>query len=147
MKTAVVSRAKAYLKVRQKSVRDAMRKLGIDALLLTVPPDLAYLTNFTGDDSIGVLTLDDFILVSDFRYQEQARIEADWLSLVLRDGKMSEALGNALIKAKVKRVGFEANSTPFGQVHALDRVIKAQGATVELVPLEDVMLNIRKVKD
>jgi len=147
MKTAVVSRAKAYLKVRQKSVRDAMKKLQIDGLLLTVPADLAYLTNFTGDDSVGVISLDDFILVTDFRYQEQAHIEAEWLSVVMRDGKMSEALGNALIQAKVKRVGFEANSMPFGQVHALDKVIKDQGRAIELVPLEDVMLNIRKVKD
>jgi Xaa-Pro aminopeptidase len=147
MKTAVVSRAKAYLKVRQKSVREAMKKLRIDALLLTAAPDLAYLTNFTGDDSIGVITLDDFILVTDFRYQEQAQIEADWLSVVMREGKMSEALGGALIEAKVKRVGLEANATTFGQVHALDKVIKDQGRSIELVPLEDVMINLRKVKD
>jgi len=147
MKTAVVSRAKAYLKVRQKSVREAMKKLHIDALLLSAPADLAYLTNFTGDDSIGLITLDDFILVTDFRYQEQAQIEAEWLSIVLREGKMSEALGGVLIEAKVKRVGFEANVTTFGQVHALDKVIKDQGRSLELVPLEDVMINIRKVKD
>ena len=55
MQTAapVVSRAKAYLKVRHKSVRDAMKELKLDGMLLTHPPDLAYLTNFTGDDSIG----------------------------------------------------------------------------------------------
>jgi Xaa-Pro aminopeptidase len=147
MKTAVATRAKAYLKVRQKSVREAMKKLQIDALLLTAPPDLAYLTNFTGDDSVGVITLDDFFLVTDFRYQEQAHIEADWLSVILREGKMSEALGGALIDAKVKRVGFEANAMPFGQVHALDKVIKDKGGAIELIPLEDVMLNLRKVKD
>src|SRR4051812_47625988 len=56
MKTAAVSRAKAYLKVRQKAVRDGMKELGLDGLLLTHPPDLAYLTNFTGDDSIGIVT-------------------------------------------------------------------------------------------
>ena len=56
-KTApVVSRAKAYLKVRQKAVRDAMKELKLDRLLLTHPPDLAYLTNFTGEDSIGLIT-------------------------------------------------------------------------------------------
>ncbi len=70
-KTAV-TRAKAYLKVRQKSVRDAMKQLGLDALLLTHPPDLAYLTNFTGDDSVGIITEKDFYLATDFRYQEQA---------------------------------------------------------------------------
>jgi hypothetical protein len=46
MKT-IVSRAKAYLKVRHQSARKAMKQLKLDGLLLTHPPDLAYLTNFT----------------------------------------------------------------------------------------------------
>ena len=110
---AVVSRPKAYLKVRQKNVRDAMKTLGLDGILLTHPPDLAYLTNFTGDDSVGLITEKDFHLVTDFRYQEQAEQEAGWLKQVLREGKMSDILAKTLINAKVKRVGFEANFTTF----------------------------------
>jgi Xaa-Pro aminopeptidase len=153
-KTApVVSRAKAYLKVRQKATRDAMKELKLDGLLLTHPPDLAYLTNFTGDDSIGLITEKDFFLVTDFRYREQAELEAGWLKTSIREGKMADALAKVLVEAKVKRVGFEANYTTFGQVHAVDRAAKAlkDGAgtpgAVELVPLEDVLVNIRKVKD
>ena len=76
MPTTVVSKPKAYLKVRHKAVRAAMKDLNLDALLLTHPPDLHYLTNFTGDDSIGLITEKDFFLVTDFRYQEQAQLEA-----------------------------------------------------------------------
>jgi Xaa-Pro aminopeptidase len=153
-KTApVVSRAKAYLKVRQKAVRDAMKELKLDGLLLTHPPDLAYLTNFTGEDSIGLVTDKDFFLVTDFRYKEQAELEAGWLKVSIRDGKMSDALAKVLADAKLKRVGFEANFTTFGQVHAVDKAVKEMkdaaptAANLELVPLEDVMTNIRKVKD
>ena len=153
-KTApVVSRAKAYLKVRQKAVRDAMKELRLDGLLLTHPPDLAYLTNFSGEDSIGLVTDKDFFLVTDFRYKEQAELEAGWLKVSIREGKMSEALAKVLADAKVKRVGFEANFTTFGQVHAVDKSMKElkdappSAANLELVPLEDVMTNIRKVKD
>ena len=153
-KTApVVSRAKAYLKVRQKAARDAMKELKLDGLLLTHPPDLAFLTNFTGEDSIGLLTEKDLFLVTDFRYKEQAELEAGWLKTSIRDGKMSDALAKVLVEAKVKRVGFEANFTTFGQVHAVDRAVKALkekeagAATTELVPLEDVLVNLRKVKD
>src|SRR5687767_4751492 len=109
MQTAVVSRAKAYLKVRHKSVRDAMKHLKLDGLMLTHPPDLAYLTNFTGDDSIGIITDKELHLVTDFRYEEQAAQEAAWVKLAVRDGKMEEALAKALAAAKVKRLGFEAN--------------------------------------
>jgi Xaa-Pro aminopeptidase len=96
MKTAVVSRAKAYLKVRQKTVRDGMKELGLDGLLLTHPPDLAYLTNFTGDDSIGLVTEKDIHLVTDFRYKEQAELEAGWLKVSMREGQDVRALAKAL---------------------------------------------------
>jgi len=178
----VVSRAKAYLKVRHKAVRDAMKELKLDGLLLTHPADLAYLTNFTGDDSIGLITRDDLHLVTDFRYKEQAKIEAGWVKFSLREAKMSDALAKTIVEAGVKRVGFEANFATFGQITALDRAVKEQtkdtkspGQTkspeakspeakssgkksaskaragsngeLELVPLEDVMTNLRKVKD
>src|SRR3954453_3127371 len=145
MQTAtVVSRAKAYLKVRHKSVRDAMKHLKLDGIMLTHPPDLAYLTNFTGDDSIGLITDKEFHLVTDFRYEEQAAIEAGWLKVTVRDAKMEDALLKAIQAGKAKRIGFEANFTTVGQIDALDRAIKKADAGVELVPLENVMTNIRK---
>jgi Xaa-Pro aminopeptidase len=148
MQTAVVSRAKAYLKVRHKTVRDAMKHLKLDALMLTHPPDLAYLTNFTGDDSIGILTEKEIHLVTDFRYEEQAAMEAGWLKVTIRDAKMEDALVKAITAAnKPKRIGFEANFATVGQIDALMRAAKEAKLEIELVPLENVMSNIRKVKD
>src|SRR5215213_5559681 len=154
MQTAtVVSRAKAYLKVRHKAVRDAMKHLKLDGLLLTHPPDLAYLTNFSGEDSIGLVADKDIHLITDFRYEEQAGIEAGWLKVTIRDAKMEDALVKAIGAAKVKRIGFEANFATVGQIDALMRAIREAKADAggagggELVPLENVMSKIRKVKD
>ncbi len=147
--TTVASKPKAYLKVRQKTVRESLAKLNLDSLLLTLPADIAYLTNFTGDDSIALITPSDLILVTDFRYKEQAQIEAGWLKAVIRDGKMETALAETMLGSKAKRVGFEANRASFGQIHALDKAIKEKAGkeVLELVPVEDLMVNIRKVKD
>jgi Xaa-Pro aminopeptidase len=150
MPTTVVAKPKAYLKVRHKAVRAAMKDLNLDGLLLTHPPDLHYLTNFTGEDSVGLITHKDFFLVTDFRYKEQSQIEAGWLKTSLRDGKMSDQLAVVLKEAGLKRVGFEANFTTVGQIDAILNSIKANkdaGPTPELVPLENVMLALRKVKD
>jgi Xaa-Pro aminopeptidase len=144
---AAVTRAKAYLKVRHKNVRQAMATLKLDAILLTHPPDLAYLTNFTGDDSVGIITNKDIFLVTDFRYKEQAELEAGWLKIHMRDGKMGDALAKVITGAAVSRIGFEANFTTVGQIESLSKALKAANCNVELVPLEDVMVNIRKVKD
>jgi Xaa-Pro aminopeptidase len=149
VKPVVSSRPKAYLKARQKLVRDAMKALKLDAILLTHPPDLAYLTNFTGDDSIGLVVDKDVYLVTDFRYKEQAEIEAGWMKTHIRPGKMSETLAETILETKVKRIGFEANFATVGQMDALSRAIKEAKNTrpVELQPIEDVLVNIRKVKD
>jgi Xaa-Pro aminopeptidase len=147
-----VSRAKAYLKVRHKNVRDAMKQLKLDGILLTHPPDVSYLTNFTGDDSVGLITEKDFYLVTDFRYQEQANLEAGWLKVSVRDGNMAGTLAKAVVDSKSTRVGFEANYATVGQIDALERVLKEMrekdgGKPVELVGMQDVLANIRKVKD
>lgn len=147
--TPVVSRAKAYLKVRHKMVRDAMKELQLDGILLTHAPDLAFLTNFTGDDSVGLITAREFFLITDFRYQEQANLEAGWLSLVLREHKMADALAQAIAQSKAHRVGYEANFATIGQIKALEAALAEQRLEkpVELVPMENVMVNLRKVKD
>jgi Xaa-Pro aminopeptidase len=107
------------------------------------------LTNFTGDDSVGLITAKDFFLVTDFRYKEQAELEAGWLKTSLREAKMSDALAKLLEGTPLKRIGFEANFTTVGQIDAILTAIKENKgmAVPELVPLENVMLSIRKVKD
>jgi Xaa-Pro aminopeptidase len=146
MKT-VARRATAYLSARQQQLRATMAAAKLDGILLTHPPDLAYLSDFTGDDSIGVITAKDFFLATDFRYKEQAAIEAPWLKIRLRTGKMSETLADLLSSAKLKRIGFESNFTTFGEIDSLRKALKAKSAKIELVPLNDVLVNLRKVKD
>jgi Xaa-Pro aminopeptidase len=149
-----VSRAKAYLKVRHQAVRAAMKELKLDGMLLTHPPDLSYLTNFTGEDSVGLITEKDFLFATDFRYQEQIANEAGWVKVHLREAKMADTIARMLAAGKVNRVGFEANFTTVGQVDALQTALKGKNGAgtgspvnVELVPLDNVMVNIRKVKD
>jgi len=148
-----VRTAQAHLLARQQSVRRALTELKLDGLLLTHPADLAYLSGFTGDDSIGLITARNFFLITDFRYEEQYQIEAPWLNVTLRTGKMSEALAKAILKSKATRIGFESNFTPFGQVDSLKRQLKATArknpaaARVNLTGVDDVMVNIRKGKD
>ncbi|MDB5294243.1 MAG: Xaa-Pro dipeptidase, partial [Phycisphaerales bacterium] len=176
---AIVSRAKAYLQVRHQAVRAALGQLGLDGMLLTAPADLSFLTDFTGEDSIGLVTRatakaeaaaggpgggptsNGFWLVTDFRYQQQAKEEAGWTDVQVREGDMADALAKVLRQSKARRVGFEANAASVGQIRAVERALEglakesagkrgngqAGEGGVELVPVEDVMLGLRKVKD
>jgi Xaa-Pro aminopeptidase len=151
---SVVSRAKAYLQVRHQSARSAMQQMGLDGFLLTTPADLSYLTDFTGDDSVGLLTADGFYFVTDFRYKQQSKDEVGWATIHVRSSDMADALGQVLLKSKATRIGFEANGATVGQVRAIERAMEsarksasAGAAKPELVPVEDVLIGLRKVKD
>ena len=102
-----------------------MKELKLDGFLLTHPPDLAYLTNFTGDDSVGLITEKDFFLVTDFRYQEQAEHRGR-----LAEGRdprredVRRRWPRRSPRRRSSRVGFEANFTTVGQIDALDKALK-----------------------
>jgi Xaa-Pro aminopeptidase len=143
-----VSKAKAFLKARHRQVRSAMEQMKLDAILLTHTPDVAYITEFTGDDTFALVTGKDIHLISDFRYQEQIELECGWARLTLRDGKISDAIAKLIVNNKLERVGFEAHYTTVGQLDAICSSCKAiRVKTPDLVPLDDVLSNIRKVKD
>lgn len=145
---AVVSKAKAFIKVRHQHVRAAMKQLNLDAIYLTHTPDVGYLTDFSGDDTMAIVTDKEIHLISDFRYAEQIENECGWVKLTLREGKMSAAVAKLLGQLKPKRIGFEVDCTTVGQVDGLVGALREFSiARPELVPMDGVMGNIRKIKD
>ena len=147
MKT-IVSKAKAFLKARHTRVREAMKHLQLDALLLTHAPDVSYLTEFSGEDTFAIITEKEIHLISDFRYHEQIEMECGWVKLTLREGKMAGTLAKLLTGLKPRRLGFEADYTTVGQLDSLVVAMRELSAQQpELVPLDNVLPTIRKTKD
>ncbi|HEX9704012.1 MAG TPA: aminopeptidase P family protein [Gemmatimonadales bacterium] len=54
----------------------ALTSEGLDGLLVTSRANVRYLTGFSGSAGLAVVTRGDALLVTDFRYDEQARAEA-----------------------------------------------------------------------
>ena len=56
---------------------------GLDALLVTSLPNIRYLTGFSGSAALVVVTAGGLLLVTDFRYEEQARVEVNGAARVV----------------------------------------------------------------
>jgi Xaa-Pro aminopeptidase len=69
-----------------------MREHGFDALILPEPNDVRYLTGFSGDDSVLVITPRRRVIVTDSRYVEQLRQECPGLRRFVRKGPMTDAI-------------------------------------------------------
>lgn len=67
---------------RLAAVRAEAARAGYDALLVTSLPNIRYLTGFSGSSALLVVTAQDALLITDFRYRAQARAEASAVALV-----------------------------------------------------------------
>lgn len=137
---------------RLKRVRAQLKETDsppIDGLLLTHNPDQRHLTGFSGEDSFVLLTRKETILVTDSRFDEQAKLETSGVDIRLREKTMSEALAKLLGEMKLKRVGFDASHTTVAVVDGLKKQIEQlkPPSKVELVPITEPLGRIRIVKD
>jgi Xaa-Pro aminopeptidase len=83
---------------------------GLDALLISNPVNVTYLTSFTGDSSTVVLTPRRVLLVSDPRYTGQIADECPGLETFIRPPtqRIAEATAEVIDKLGVHAVGFES---------------------------------------
>jgi Xaa-Pro aminopeptidase len=134
-----------YVTQRRQAVARDLKTDGVDAVLITNPVNVTYLTGFTGSSGYLVLTPKATILVSDGRYEEQIREECPGLDVHIRphDKTTPEAAGEVLTKAGAKSVGFESHHVTF----ALAEALKAAAPKATFAPLPGRVEALRAVKD
>jgi Xaa-Pro aminopeptidase len=137
-----------YLPARLQALRQAMAREHLDAFLITHPTDLAYFTDFEGEDSLGLVTSRGLRILTDFRFDEQAQIQSPWFKRTIRKGLMSEALAKAVKKAGIHTLGFEAHYWTVGDRDAFHKQLaehKIKG--LRSMPVNAITAGIRKIKD
>ena len=95
----------------------------IDGLLLSHNPDQRHLTGFSGEDSFVLVTKKGATLITDSRFDEQAKIETNGVDIRLREKTMGQALAGLLGELKLKRVGFDASHTTVAVADGLRKQI------------------------
>ncbi len=130
---------------------------GLDALLVSNPVNVTYLTGFTGDSSTVVLTRDRAILVSDPRYTGQIADECPGQETFIRPPtqRIAEATTEVIGKLGVRSVGFESGGltvAEFENLRELAPTVDWKGAAdrveqLRLIKDEDELLRIRGAID
>jgi Xaa-Pro aminopeptidase len=121
--------------------RIAGRLEELDALLVSEPANLRYVTGFTGSNGFALVGRDVRRFVTDFRYVEQAKAEVPDFD---REQGPQELLGALSGLAGVTRLGFdEAHLT----VRAFKRLRELLPEGVELVPAAGIVEAARAVKE
>ena len=134
-----------YLTQRRQTLVRNLKKDNADAILVTNPTNVTYLTGFTGDSSYLVATGKHFVLVTDARFEAQAKEECPGLDAHVRphDKTTPEAAAEVLTKAGAKAVALEADHVTL----ALAEVLREKAAKATLVPVRGAVEQLRAVKD
>jgi Xaa-Pro aminopeptidase len=142
-----------YLWARHHRVGEQFDAWTIDALIVTHPPNITYLSNHIGTAGIVVLTPDAVHLLVDFRYTEavRARQDSDARCPGLRvwnvPASYDEALVDCLAELGIARAGFEASHLTVSRHDWLRKTLTARDVHVDLQPTERAIEKARLVKD
>jgi Xaa-Pro aminopeptidase len=121
---------------------------GLDALLVTSRPNIRYLTGFSGSAGVVVATRAALLLVTDFRYDEQARQQCGAVARVEIEGtsvwdRLFKELPS-LSSGTLGLIGFEAHAV---SVKDAERFTTGPGATWRWKPAGELVERLRVRKD
>lgn len=129
---------------RVEKAKEWMQKQGLDALLVTDPCNIRYLSGFTGSSAMVVITGKGQYIITDFRYTEQAEQQCPEYRVMETGRKTGTELYNEILTGdSAARIGYEDRVMTVRQYHEY----KEKGCQKELVPLDDQLDSLRIQKE
>jgi len=135
-------------------LRKSLFEKKVDTFLVLVEENRRYLSGFTGEDtafdeSAGALfiTGTKLVLATDPRYELQAKNEAPLYETICYKKGLANELPDILRNLKTKQLGFESVRMSYMQHDKIIKQLKADNIQVKLVGTEDVVENLRIIKE
>jgi Xaa-Pro aminopeptidase len=143
----------SILATRHAIVRDGLDALNLDALVVTTPANIRYLTNHTGTAGIAIVAREAIHLVLDFRYEESMRVlqaspgACPGLKSWPVPDSYEEALITTLAEIGVEKVGVEGANVTVARHGWWRDTIAARRLAIELRVTERLIERARMIKD
>lgn len=128
---------------RVERLREFFEGKQVDAFLVTSEKNRRYLSGFSGTTANLLILKDDALLITDFRYLEQAGKEAPRFRVVDNERNMLERIALLLKERKVKRLGFEEKHVTVEEYGKWGALFEA----VQLLPMGNAIEEMRLRKD
>lgn len=128
---------------RLTGLRKQLTENQVDAVLITSPSNRRYITGFTGSAGYALITKNEAVFITDFRYITQAGKQAQLFEIIQHDGIIVDAVKDQLERFNVKTLGFEQDFVTY----SLFKQFTDKFDGVDILPLSQVVEKLRLVKD
>lgn len=124
--------------------RRVLKGRGIDAAVVSTKSNRYYLSGFTGTAALLYIDQEKAVLLTDFRYMEQANEQAKDFTIQQYNRDVFGEIGSLMGNQSNLRIGFEEEDT-----HKLYRLLSQaiKDRNVDLVAIDPIMRDIRQVKE
>ena len=132
------------ISARLKALRQRLKADAVDALLVVNPVDIFYLTGFVGHDSWAIVPTrgrGEWI-ISDSRFDEQIKREAPHARVVMRKGRLVEALKELLSSGSIETLAVQQDYLTVGQFQAVGKALGKR----RIKAYDDGLLEQRAIK-
>lgn len=128
---------------RLQRIQERIVRRGLDSLLVSKLPNIRYLSGFSGSEAVMLITREQALLITDFRYIEQAQEECKGLEIVERKGPLLRVLVSQIRQHGLRKLGFEAEALSFDQYSQLSKAL----ARRRTLPVKGLVEDMRETKD
>lgn len=128
-------------KLKLQKLRAEMKRRDVEAILVTSPFNLRYITEFTGTAGLALVTQDRAVFITDFRYTEQAGVQVKEFEVVQAKKNLMDEAVQAIHSLGIKTLAFEQDYMTYAT--ALQYKEKVE---VEMEPISNLIEKIRMVK-
>lgn len=130
------------MNIRITNIQKQLHKYGIDGLLITKKENRQYATGFTGSAGAVLISADQAVFITDFRYVDQAKSQIKDAEIIMHKGNLEEEVANQVSKLNIQKLGIEENNMTLQQYKNLQKYVQA-----EMIQVCEIIENIRIIKD
>ncbi|WP_320939527.1 Xaa-Pro peptidase family protein [Lysinibacillus capsici] len=127
--------------LKLQKLRKALQEQSIDGILITNGYNRRYMTGFTGTAGVAIVSQNDAVFITDFRYTEQAAAQIQDFRIVKHDATIIEEIATQVNNMGIKLLGFEKDTVSYGTYELYKSKIQA-----DLVPISGLIEKIRLIK-
>ena len=134
---------KKIISKRLEKLRTKLEEMHLDAILITKRENYLYLSGFSGTSAFVIITRTQAILLTDFRYIEQATREASLYKIIQYKANAVEEIIKILNLNRVEKLGFEDNYFTYSKYCEYETKLSLK----TLVPIGNMIELLRAKKD
>ncbi|HJV45016.1 MAG TPA: Xaa-Pro peptidase family protein [Bacillota bacterium] len=115
----------------------------LDGILLTSPYNRRYISGFTGSAGYLLITQTQAILITDFRYTEQAAQQAPGFEIIRHNGPIVQEVLHKIKELSLRKIGFEKQFVTYSLFEELNDT----DSQIEWVGVQGIIEELRMIKN